>query len=213
MDLRARADQAEPDGGFVFRGERLAREVVEQAGGRGGGLVGRPAGGAVAVRDEAGRAVAPGTVGEVWLRSAFTRSYYRDDTAGSATFEAGWVRMGDLGYLDRQGYLHLVDREQDVVKSGADKVSTLAVEAAVQEHPDVAGAAVVGLAHPVLGASVAAVVVPSPGASAPTLPQLRAFLHDRLAAHELPSRVLVVDRLPRNDGGKVLKRELRDRFG
>lgn len=120
--------------------------------------------------------------------------------------------MGDLGHLDRQGYLHLVDREQDVVTSGAVNVSTIAVEAAVQEHPDVAEAAVVGLPHPVLGASVAAVVVPLPGASAPTLPQLRAFLLDRLSGHELPTRGLVVDRLPRNDGGKVLKRELRDRF-
>lgn len=176
------------------------------------GSLGRAAGGAVAVRDEAGRALPAGQTGEIWLRSPFPRSYFRDGTASAATFRDGWVRMGDVGYLDRQGYLYLVDREQDVLKSGADKVSTVQVEAALHEHPDVAEAAVLGRPHPVLGQSVAAAVVPRPGAAEPDLPALRGFLLPRLARHELPTDLLVLDRLPRNPAGKVLKRELLARF-
>lgn len=174
--------------------------------------LGRAVGGTVAVRDDDGQAVPPGTTGEVWLRSPFPRTYYRDTAASGRTFAGGWVRMGDLGFLDRDGYLHLVDREQDVVKSGADKVSTVAVEAAVHEHAGIAEAAVFGVPHPVLGTAVVAAVVPRPGTASPTLPELRGFLTGRLAAHELPMHVLTLDRLPRNDGGKVLKNRLRELF-
>jgi acyl-CoA synthetase (AMP-forming)/AMP-acid ligase II len=176
------------------------------------GSLGRAAGGAVSVRDGGGAPVPPGETGEIWLRSPYPRAYYRDEAASAGTFRDGWVRMGDVGYLDRQGYLYLVDREQDVLKSGADKVSTVQVEAALYEHPDVAEAAVLGLPHPVLGQAVAAAVVPRAGAAVPDLAALRGFLLPRLARHELPSRLLVLDRLPRNVAGKVLKRELLARF-
>ncbi|MGW6505654.1 AMP-binding enzyme [Nonomuraea angiospora] len=116
--------------------------------------------------------------------------------------------MGDLGYLDADGYLYLVDRESDVVKSGAYKVSTVQVEAALHEHPDVAEAAVTGVPHPVLGTVLAAAVVPR--SRAPRVTELRAFLMTRLAAHELPARVIFVDSLPRNHSGKVVKSGLRD---
>jgi long-chain acyl-CoA synthetase len=176
--------------------------------------VGRAAGGELAVRDKHGQPVPAGEPGEVWLRSPYPRSYLGDDAATRATFRDGWVRMGDVGRLDADGYLYLVDRDQDVIKSGADKVSTIQVEAALHEHPRVAEAAVLGVPHPVLGTAVAAVIVPRPGSEPAELgvEVLRGFLLDRLARHELPSRVLLVDRLPRNAAGKVLKRELRERF-
>ncbi|WP_233604649.1 class I adenylate-forming enzyme family protein [Micromonospora sp. HM5-17] len=176
------------------------------------GSVGRAADGTIAIRDASGRRLPAGATGEVWLRSPYPRSYYRDAAATRQTFRAGWVRMGDLGYLDEQGYLYLVDREQDVIKSGADKVSTIQVEAALHAHPDIAEAAVLGVPHPVLGRAVAAALVPRAGTNGPDLPQLRRFLLDRLARHELPTEVLVLDRLPRNPAGKVVKRELLDRF-
>ncbi|MFC9328527.1 class I adenylate-forming enzyme family protein [Kitasatospora sp. NPDC057015] len=175
--------------------------------------LGRAAQGAVMVAGPDGRPLAAGESGDVHLRSpGAQRSYYRDAEAGAAVFRAGWVRMGDVGFLDEDGYLHLLDRESDVIKSGAHKVSTLQVEAAALEHPAVAEVAVVGLPHPVLGMSVGAVVVPAPGT--PFDPaDLRAFLTLRLAAHEIPTRITTLGELPRNEGGKPLKRALRELLG
>ncbi|WP_121160282.1 AMP-binding protein [Micromonospora pisi] len=173
--------------------------------------LGRPAAGAeLMISDPDGVRLPPGVVGEVRLRPGTrTRSYYRDPTASAAVFQDGWVRMGDLGYLDAEGYLHLVDRESDVVKSGAFKVSTPHVESTLHEHPAVADAAVVGVPHATMGTMLAAVVV----AGEPVdLAELRAFLAQRLAPHERPTRLLLVDALPRNDGGKVRKAELRALF-
>ncbi|MEU8261974.1 class I adenylate-forming enzyme family protein [Micromonospora sp. NPDC048999] len=176
--------------------------------------VGRPVGGQLMVADADGNPLPAGTTGDVWLRAPYPRAYYRDETANRATFRDGWVRMGDVGRIDADGYLYLTDRHQDVIKTGAFKVSTLEVEAALHEHPLVAEAAVVGVPHPVLGSAVAAAVVPRPqaGPVGLTLPVLRGFLADRLADYQLPARLLLLDRLPRNEGGKVLKRQLTNLF-
>ncbi len=149
--------------------------------------------------------------GEVWLRSpAGSRVYYGDRTATDRVFRDGWVRMGDLGYLDDDGYLYLVDRESDVIRSGAHKVSTIQVEAVLHEHPAIAEASVTGLPHPVLGRVTGAAVV----TRAPVTPaELRNFLLDRLAPHELPSRLVFVAELPKNHLGKVVKPRLRDLIG
>jgi acyl-coenzyme A synthetase/AMP-(fatty) acid ligase len=170
------------------------------------GSVGRPIGNGLRVLGPDGEQVPVGETGEIWLRPpASPRTYLGE--AGSPVFRDGWVRMGDLGRLDDAGYLYLVDRESDVVKSGAFKVSTLQVEAALHEHPDVAEAAVVGIPHPVLGSAVAAVVV----AAAPlTLPAVRRFLADAVPAHALPTRLLLVEALPHNAAGKVVKARLRE---
>jgi acyl-CoA synthetase (AMP-forming)/AMP-acid ligase II len=172
--------------------------------------VGRAADGAVLITTETGAAAAPGDAGEVWLRAAHPRSYYRDEAASAATFRGPWVRTGDVGRLDKDGYLYLLDRDVDIVKSGAFKVSTVEIEAALYEHPDIAEVAVVGVPHAQLGSALAAVVVSRGGAdrTALTLPALRGFLASRLADHQLPARLVLVDQLPRNEAGKVLKREL-----
>jgi long-chain acyl-CoA synthetase len=169
--------------------------------------VGRPSsGGEIKIVDSAGRRAAPGEQGEVWLRAAgVSRTYYGDKGLTGQVFRDGWVRMGDIGYLDSDGYLYLVDRESDVIKSGAHKVSTLQVEAALYEHPAVAEAAVVGIPHPVLGKVTAAAVVTR---SEVTAADLRTFLLDRLAGHELPSRLMFLDQLPKNPLGKVVKPRL-----
>ncbi|MGA3539827.1 class I adenylate-forming enzyme family protein [Micromonosporaceae bacterium DT194] len=176
--------------------------------------VGRPVDGQLMIADAQGRPLPAGRTGDVWLRCAQPRAYFRDDAANQATFRDGWVRMGDVGRLDEEGYLYLADRQQDVIKSGAFKISTLEIEAALHEHPAISEAAVLGVPHPVLGSAVAAVVVPRPQTPAGTLTlaALRGFLAERLADYQLPARLLVCDTLPRNEGGKVLKRDLAGRF-
>ncbi len=165
--------------------------------------LGRPQAGSIRITDDAAVPVPDGTIGHVWLRSPYPRQYL-----GEAAFQDGWVRMGDVGRL-LDGFLYLSDRDSDIVKSGAHKVSTLEIEAALYEHPAVIDAAVIGLPHPVLGAQLAAVVV---ARSEFGLPAMRSFLAPRLADYQLPARLAVVDRLPRNDAGKVLKRELTGLF-
>jgi acyl-CoA synthetase (AMP-forming)/AMP-acid ligase II len=173
------------------------------------GSVGRAvAGGAVKIATADGGPVTPGEVGEVWMRSpAAPRAYYGDPA--SEVFRDGWVRMGDLGRVDEDGYLYLVDRQSDLIKSGAFKVSTIRIEEAVYEHEAVAEAAALGVPHPVLGKAIAVAVV----TRAPlTAEDLRIFLRGRLAPHEVPTHVITLDALPRNRGGKVDKRLLMERF-
>ncbi|MFE2107481.1 AMP-binding protein [Kitasatospora sp. NPDC059463] len=176
------------------------------------GSVGRPANPAdLRLLGEDGRPVEPGAVGEVWLRQPGPpRGYTAGADASAAVFRDGWVRMGDLGRLDADGYLYLVDRESDVIKSGALKVSTLRIEDVLHAHPRVADAAALGLPHPVMGAVPVAAVVPA--ADGLDLDELRLFLAERLGRAELPVRILVTDRLPRNPSGKVVKHQLRARF-
>ncbi|BCJ74749.1 hypothetical protein CS0771_42930 [Catellatospora sp. IY07-71] len=173
--------------------------------------VGRAEGGAeLRIRTADGEPAGPGQVGEVWLHAGdAARAYHADPQGSAAVFRDGWVRMGDLGYRDAAGYLYLVDRESDLVNAGAHRVSTLRVEAALYEHPQVTAAAVLGLPHPVLGATVAAAVVLRDPAA---LDGLRPFLAARLAGYELPTRLIAVPELPRNDGGKVVKAALRELF-
>ncbi len=174
--------------------------------------VGRPSqGGDLRILTQKGETAKPRETGEVWLRSpAGNRVYYGDRQATDRVFRDGWVRMGDLGYLDDDKFLYLVDRESDVIKSGAHKVSTIQVEAALHEHPAIAEAAVAGLPHPVLGRVAGAAVV----TRAPVTPaELRTFLLDRLAPHELPSRLVFVAELPKNHLGKVVKPRLLDLIG
>ncbi|WP_214107181.1 AMP-binding protein [Acrocarpospora catenulata] len=172
--------------------------------------------GGLLITDEDGSPVAPGEVGEVWLRApAAQRAYYGDaqaDAQASArVFRRGWTRMGDLGYLDRDGYLYLVGRDSDVIKSGGLKISTLQIETALAEHPSVADAAVLGVPHPVMGSMVAAAIVPRRDRP-PSIDELRVFLSERVARNEVPTRYAFVDQLPRNELGKVVKGELRDLF-
>ncbi|HEV3402019.1 MAG TPA: non-ribosomal peptide synthetase [Acidimicrobiales bacterium] len=177
------------------------------------GSVGRGVGGTeVRVVDDEGRDVPVGETGEVWLRrpGAPVRHYYRDPEATAEGFAGDWVRTGDLGHLDEQGYLYLDDRKKDLIITGGLNVSSIEVEGVLSEHPAVAEAAVFGVPHDVLGQDVAAAVVLRAPADER---ELQAFVRDRLAEHKTPHRIFVVDRLPRNASGKVLKRELRASLG
>ncbi|MFD3805495.1 AMP-binding protein [Streptomyces sp. NPDC058619] len=176
------------------------------------GSLGRPADPRdVRILDADGLPLPAGQVGEVWLRQPGPPRGYLGAAGQSArVFRDGWVRMGDVGRLDPDGYLYLVDRESDVIKSGALKVSTLRIEEALHEHPAVADAAALGLPHPVMGAVPVAVVVAGPGGL--DLDELRLFLSARLSRPELPVRILLARDLPRNPSGKVVKHRLRPLF-
>ena len=164
----------------------------------------------IRIADEDGSQLPAGQVGAVWLRCpAAPRFYYSAPEETARVFRDGWVRMGDFGYLDDHGRLYLVDRESDVVNSGAMRISTTEVERALCEHEQVADAAVFGVPHPVMGSMIAAAVVLDDHGS---LPDVRSFLRQRLAPHKVPLRWLVVEALPRNQMGKIKKPELRERL-
>jgi len=155
--------------------------------------------------------VAPEAVGEVWFKGpTVVRGYYNNATATAGSFTDGWFHTGDLGYVDADGFLHIVDRLKDVVIRGGENVYAAEVEAALFEHPDIVDAAIVGVPHSTLGEEVAAVVQLRRG-SRLDADGVRAHVADRLAAFKVPTVVdLRTDELPRNAAGKVLKRQLRE---
>jgi len=114
---------------------------------------------------------------------------------------------GDLGYLDSDGFLWVVGRQKEIIIRGGHNIVPGEVEAVLFEHPDVTDAAVAGIPHPVLGEDVAAWLVTRPD-RAPSVATIRSFLLDRLADYKVPRRITLVDSLPRNEAGKVLKSQL-----
>ncbi|MCU4184615.1 acyl--CoA ligase [Acidiferrimicrobium sp. IK] len=173
---------------------------------------------AVSIRDPGGAEVTTGEVGEIWLRGPTVFSgYWRNPEATSEALVEGWFRTGDLGRVDPDGFLYVVDRIKDVVIRGGENVYAAEVEAALYEHPAVAEVAVVGVPDDVLGEVVAAVVRLRDGAAASDA-ELRDHVRARLAAFKVPAIVELSDgELPRNAAGKVLKGQLRrglaDRHG
>jgi long-chain acyl-CoA synthetase len=153
------------------------------------------------------------SVGEVWLRAPNVMSgyFHRPAETAAALTADGWLRTGDGGYLDDEGYLFLTDRVKDMIVSGGENVYPIEVEEVLAQHPDVADVAVIGVPDEHWGEAVKALVigraghVPSPG-------DLLAFARARLAGYKLPRSIEVVEDLPRTPTGKVLKRELRERY-
>jgi long-chain acyl-CoA synthetase len=149
----------------------------------------------------------------VWLRAPnVTPGYYNrpQETAAALTAD-GWLRTGDGGYLDEDGYLFLTDRIKDMIVSGGENVYPIEVEEALAQHPDVLDVAVIGVPDGRWGETVKALVIPRPD-RAPEPDDLLAFARDRLAGYKLPRSIELVDDLPRTPTGKVLKRELRERY-
>ena len=175
------------------------------------GSVGRPMPGVeIRIVDELEHEVATGDVGEITLKlPAGRRSYHNDPDATARTWREGWVFTGDLGRLDEEGYLFIVDRKKDMVLRGGYNIYSVEVESALFEHPDVAEVAIVGVPHAVLGQDVCAVVRLREGARPLTLDDLRTFVVDRLADYKRPRRlVLRAQPLPRTGMGKVDKARL-----
>ncbi|MFD9409902.1 fatty acyl-CoA synthetase [Streptomyces sp. NPDC059989] len=162
------------------------------------------------VVDEEGKDVPDGTAGEVVYRSPqLCQGYWNDPEATDKAFRDGWFRSGDLAVRDAEGYFTVVDRVKDVINSGGVLVASRQVEDVLYTHPGVAEAAVVGLPDERWIEAVTAVVVPR---GEVTEAELMTYAREKLAHFKAPKRVLFVAALPRNASGKILKRELRDRF-
>jgi fatty-acyl-CoA synthase/long-chain acyl-CoA synthetase len=175
------------------------------------GSVGKPMPGAeIRVVDDDGTPVPEGDVGEIVLKvPTGERRYWGDEEATAKTWRDGWVYTGDLGRIDEEGYLYVVDRKKDMILRGGYNIYCVEVEDGLHEHPDVVEAAAIGVPHKVLGQDVCAVVRLRPGANPLTVESVRAFLVDRLADYKLPRRVEIrTEPLPRNSMGKVDKKAL-----
>ncbi|MCU1458316.1 MAG: hypothetical protein JWL73_2408 [Actinomycetia bacterium] len=161
--------------------------------------------------DDAGNEVPAGDVGELLTRMpGRQREYYKDEAATESTWTPdGWLRSGDLGYIDADGYLYLVGRKKDLIIRGGHNVYPTDIEAVILEHPDVQEAAVIGVPHKVLGEDIAAFVVRTPGSTL-SAAQLKEFCAERLADYKRPREIHWETELPRNATGKVVKHELKD---
>jgi acyl-CoA synthetase (AMP-forming)/AMP-acid ligase II len=172
------------------------------------GSVGVVVQGEVAITDERGAHLPAGVSGEIIVRGPQVfQGYEGDPEANRNAFHGDWFRTGDVGYLDADGYLYVTGRLKEIVNRGGFKVPSAEVDAALLAHPDVADAATFGIAHPTLGEDVVSVVVQRANVTH-TASELRDFLFDRLAAYKVPTRIVLVDAIPKTPLGKVRRREL-----
>ena len=176
--------------------------------------VGRPGRGrAVGIFDDDGKELPPGAEGEIRIRGergvSLMVGYHNRPEETAAAFDSDWLRTGDLGRLDEDGYLYFVDRAKDVIKRSGENVSASEVERVLSECPGVAEAAVVGRPDPVRDEAVVAFVVLSPGPSGPDVAALDAHCRAQLARFKVPEEYHVVDALPKTSIGKIEKKTLR----
>jgi long-chain acyl-CoA synthetase len=158
--------------------------------------------------DDEGQAVADGEIGEIAIRGHnVMKGYWNKPEATAETMTDGWFRTGDMARVDEDGYYFIVDRKKDLIIRGGYNVYPREIEEVLHEHPAVAEAAVIGMAHDSLGEEVGAAVALKPDASA-TPDELRDFAKARVAAYKYPRRVWLVDALPKGPTGKILRREV-----
>jgi amino acid adenylation domain-containing protein len=185
------------------------------------GSAGQPAGPEVAVMDGSGRPLPPGKTGEIVIRGeTVVKGYVGRDRDETQFFPPDWFRTGDGGYLDEDGFLFVTERLKEMINRGGEKISPLKVEQVLMQHPTVAGAACFPVVHPTLGEEVAAAVVVDGGDADRVATgtgrvvferELRSFAAARLAHHEAPRRIMVVDEIPADPSGKVNRRRLAEK--
>jgi fatty-acyl-CoA synthase len=164
----------------------------------------------IEIRDSSGNSLPAGETGEICLRGPkVTLGYWNDPERTRASFFGQWFRTGDMGYLDDDGFLFLVDRKKDMVISGGENVASSEVERVIYSLDKVEEAAVVGLPDEQWGERVVAVVVLREGETL-TLAELQAYCRNKIGGFKIPKQLFVVDVLPRTASGKVLKRDLRE---
>lgn len=163
--------------------------------------------------DPEGNKVKPGEVGEIAVRGGgIMVEYFKDPEKTRGTIVNGWVRSGDLATYDEDGYIYFVDRAKDMIISGGQNIYSKEVEDVLMSHPAVMMTAVIGVPHPDWGESVKAVVSLKPGHSV-TPEELAQYCVDKLAKYKRPRFIQIVDEIPHNPAGKILKTEVRKLYG
>ncbi|MDM9558452.1 AMP-binding protein [Bordetella petrii] len=166
----------------------------------------------IRIADGEGRWLPANQKGEICMRGPkVTRGYWNAPEKTAEAFYGNWLRSGDVGYLDDEGFLYVTDRTKDMILTGAENVASSEVEAALYELPQVAEAAVIGVHDEQWGERITAVIVLNPGQTL-TLPEIDRHCRERLASFKVPRELKIVEELPRNPSGKVLKRVLRDQY-
>jgi long-chain acyl-CoA synthetase len=163
--------------------------------------------GSVEIRDPDGRVLPDGKTGEIWSRTDRPRRYWNDPEATAATWQDGWLKTGDLGFIDADGDLIMSGRSKELIIRGGYNIAPIEIEDVLHAHPAVAEAAVAGIAHDVLGEEIAAAVAFRSGRNA-TEDELRDWCAARLADNKVPRVWAIMQALPRNQNAKVVKRDL-----
>jgi acyl-CoA synthetase (AMP-forming)/AMP-acid ligase II len=164
----------------------------------------------IAIWNEEKKVVSVGETGEIVVRGPITARYWQNDEANEALYTGEWVHTGDLGHLDEEGYLYFEGRVKELIKTGAENVYPREVEAILENHPAIADVAIIGLPDSEWGEVVCAVlVIAAEGkGDAPDLEALRAYCRGQIGGYKIPKRMFVVDRIPRNHTGKILRTRL-----
>jgi acyl-CoA synthetase (AMP-forming)/AMP-acid ligase II len=174
------------------------------------GSVGRPLPTVeIEIRDEAGQKLPAGNSGEIYVRGEQVSGEYRERRALDAE---GWFPTRDAGWLDAEGYLFLSGRADDVIVRGGENISPGEIEDALLSHPAIAEAAAVGIPSVEWGEAIGVALVVRPGQEVPSAETLKALIRERLRSSRVPERILVIDALPFNEMGKLLRREVRKLF-
>jgi len=159
--------------------------------------------------DDEGREVPTGAIGEIVFKgSKAFKGYWKKPEATSETIVDGWVHTGDIGKIDDEGFIYVLDRKKDMINRGGEKIYSLEVENVIFDNPKVLEVAVVGVPDAVMGEVVKACIALKPGGHA-TKEEIQKFCAERLADYKVPKFVEFMDSLPRNPAGKVSKGELR----
>jgi acyl-CoA synthetase (AMP-forming)/AMP-acid ligase II/acyl carrier protein len=176
------------------------------------GSVGLPSGPRIAILDEAGKELESGCRGEVAIMGPnVTRGYENNPEANASAFSAGWFRTGDQGYLDEEGYLFITGRLKEIINRGGEKIVPREIDEALLLHPAVSQAVAFAVPHPSLGEDIAAAVVLHAGASCSEA-EIRAFLFDRLPPFKVPSRIVLLDNVPKGPTGKIQRIGMAERL-